>query len=1319
MNSRTFLSLFLASLLVATTAAVMFPIQPAFAATVTVPINIGMRSGSSTPETVGVAYNVNCLVAGVPTNYSHDGNAATQNFTCDASTTVTVTTPADTATSRFRFATGEISKTFTSCASGTCSTTTYSNNVRQFLQNFIVSGLDSNERVEARLPQYGSTSNSAPLWTSNDTSLHFDGVDDTATVADTSSVMSNTAGTVAFWAFRETGVTRYWVQFSDTKPVIYMASSGWQMSWSGSTGMPVSSSNSNIFTFSSITWHHVAVTWNSTAYCMYLDATLQECDGGVTWSAMTSGIERFGSASASNFHQGNLDEIRFYNNYKTATEILNLKNGIHDTSGLVAYWKFNEGTGTTIADSVGGFNGNVTGPTWEKKGWVDQTGSTVMTISNPFYVRAGQERYETNSATTMFITSTNRNITLTYNKQYSVATTLSGIDATTVNKVTITSAGVTSNMPHNGGTNYKLSMDGINDYVQVNHNSAIDAGSVSIQSYSVALWFKTRAVFDQSLTEKWSAGTCCYPWAMRGPTGSGTISFNIYDGTNNPGCSTNAAHTPLHDNEWHLAVGVRNVATDTLYCYIDGSTNSASAGDTTTGTISNSQNMIIGARSSSAKFFEGEIDDVRFYNKALSTTEIDQLFTGIDVTSGLAAHYTLDEGSGSTAIDSSGNSNSGTLNNSPVYAQTFTDKNTNIVVADGFTVTADQERFKSYNSTAQRTINASALSISKTISFQKEFNTLFRVHETNAGTALPSTPTASFTGTIRTANGTNISATFSTKTTDNYLDTSSRIWISNGTLAMPNDLTWRGIVVNSTSRDYALTIDGGLADGATDIPNESDYDFERTSPHSIFVNMKTSAATVQYIVSKVTTSGTRPGYDIGINSTGQVFVDIGDTGSGSNRIKKTTVSAYNDGTYHKLAYTYSGSSTAAGLKLYVDGALASTTTNNDNAISTMLNDVQVGIGYRGNSILDFNGAIADVAIYNRELTADEITTLTNGGYVTSGLKGHWRFDENTGTRALDSSTEHNHFVFDEGSYVDTGATTGLGSFSIFNAYGTVDIEATSQHLGYETDKSFRYGVDQATSISNAFFEDDILSFNATSSGTRTAKVEFRSDQFVGIDSVKVDGTILPTSDWSITKIDDNYAVLTISNIGFSTKNIAIDFTRGTTSGGSGGGGGSGTYIPPVISDPGISPSELRVIVSVDDFHLKPGENGTGTIDIEITGSTRVTITSIKILDHAKWFTVLKSTPYPLTIKPGELSIKDSVPITAAIPDNVQAVNYPISAEVVAFTGITSTRGIDSFSVIASPQLLDLTGLVSIRNLVLAGIVAAIVGVAAVVAKSRK
>ena len=65
--------------------------------------------------------------------------------------------------------------------------------------------------------------------------------------------------------------------------------------------------------------------------------------------------------------------------------------------------------------------------------------------------------------------------------------------------------------------------------------------------------------------------------------------------------------------------------------------------------------------------FKGIISEVCIYDRVLNTTEIKALYNGQDVTGDLKGHWKLDEGSGATAYDSSGNNNHGSLDGTPEW----------------------------------------------------------------------------------------------------------------------------------------------------------------------------------------------------------------------------------------------------------------------------------------------------------------------------------------------------------------------------------------------------------------------------------------------------------------------------------------------------------------------------------------------------------------------------------------------------------------------------------------------------------------------------
>jgi hypothetical protein len=74
------------------------------------------------------------------------------------------------------------------------------------------------------------------------------------------------------------------------------------------------------------------------------------------------------------------------------------------------------------------------------------------------------------------------------------------------------------------------------------------------------------------------------------------------------------------------------------------------------------QDLTFGRTSTGLSDFASMVlSDVRYYDKALASKEVNQIYVGKSVTRNLAGHWKLDEGSGNTAIDSSKNENNGQI----------------------------------------------------------------------------------------------------------------------------------------------------------------------------------------------------------------------------------------------------------------------------------------------------------------------------------------------------------------------------------------------------------------------------------------------------------------------------------------------------------------------------------------------------------------------------------------------------------------------------------------------------------------------------------
>ena len=119
-------------------------------------------------------------------------------------------------------------------------------------------------------------------------------------------------------------------------------------------------------------WHHAAATYDGSTWKLYLDGTL---DGtlavgqptradSIQWGALGTMLTSTGATNG--FFAGVLDEARVWSVARSQADIqATMDQELTGGTGLVARWGMNEGSGTSIASSVGTFPGTLTsGPAW-------------------------------------------------------------------------------------------------------------------------------------------------------------------------------------------------------------------------------------------------------------------------------------------------------------------------------------------------------------------------------------------------------------------------------------------------------------------------------------------------------------------------------------------------------------------------------------------------------------------------------------------------------------------------------------------------------------------------------------------------------------------------------------------------------------------------------------------------------------------------------------------------------------------------------------------------------------------------------------------
>jgi hypothetical protein len=238
--------------------------------------------------------------------------------------------------------------------------------------------------------------------------------------------------------------------------------------------------------------------------------------------------------------------------------------------------------------------------------------------------------------------------------------------------------------PTIGKIGQALNFDGSDDYIKLSDNSPLS--TVGDASFTLSAWVKGS---NSTKAQQWIIARDNR--SAQGGEDRRIISlalthdsinearFSIFDGLALTEALSTAGYT---DGNWHHLVGIRNTQTDSVYLYVDGVLIS-SADDVTTASINTAGHPFYISEINDVDgldaFVDGQIDDVRIYNRALSADEIKRLYkiggtlkinqslNSNSLNSGLVGHWTFDAANmaGNIAYDKSGQANNGTLTNGP------------------------------------------------------------------------------------------------------------------------------------------------------------------------------------------------------------------------------------------------------------------------------------------------------------------------------------------------------------------------------------------------------------------------------------------------------------------------------------------------------------------------------------------------------------------------------------------------------------------------------------------------------------------------------
>ncbi|MDA2936242.1 DUF2341 domain-containing protein [Patescibacteria group bacterium AH-259-L05] len=373
-------------------------------------------------------------------------------------------------------------------------------------------------------------------------------------------------------------------------------------------------------------WHHVVGTYDGLQIKIYVDGVLENSSNKS--GSFSAGSLRIGSNSGGTgeFYNGFLDDVKIYNYARTAAQVK--------------------------ADYVAGLGGHGTEMGASSFSAVPYQGDVNLSDGLVGYWRMDESSWNNDcAASTVTDSSGNGN----HGKACPITNGPTG--------------GAVGKFAKGG------SFDGVDDYIDAGTNSNLNPRQ---QGWAASFWVKS--------TQK-TSGNGGYVrtmgringgayWLLRTHTNGGDFAvLQICDGTN---CASVNGQTTVTDGVWHHVVAVYDYDSKKTYMYRDGvvdGTNDWSG--ITMGDINPSATLHIGQANYVTEMFNGTLDEVRVYNRALSAQEVSLLYTWAP---GPVGYWKMDEGTGTTTADASGNGNTGTLTNGPTWT---TGKYSNALSFDG------------------------------------------------------------------------------------------------------------------------------------------------------------------------------------------------------------------------------------------------------------------------------------------------------------------------------------------------------------------------------------------------------------------------------------------------------------------------------------------------------------------------------------------------------------------------------------------------------------------------------------------------------------
>lgn len=209
-----------------------------------------------------------------------------------------------------------------------------------------------------------------------------------------------------------------------------------------------------------------------------------------------------------------------------------------------------------------------------------------------------------------------------------------------------------------------LLLDGSGDYVTVASVPDLNI----LDAFTISFWVKPATTHGGMILKKYPTASGGSQWAVYNLSNS----LRFYDGS-----AFQSTGITLTNNIWQQITLTRAVAGGNITPYLNGAPLSSFGAAALIG----GSNPLYFGQEEGSYYFNGSMDEVRIYNRALGAGEVAKLYaagatkfnttapTGTNLSSGLVGYWSFDPIVGTLAPDRSGQGNHGTLTNGPISTE--------------------------------------------------------------------------------------------------------------------------------------------------------------------------------------------------------------------------------------------------------------------------------------------------------------------------------------------------------------------------------------------------------------------------------------------------------------------------------------------------------------------------------------------------------------------------------------------------------------------------------------------------------------------------